>query len=78
MRYAASGTLEIIQLVERLNLSVHRMFAQLSFHTSIFHGWYRRCVEGGLDALEDRLPKPTRVWIKMPEETRGRRASSWR
>jgi putative transposase len=69
MRYTASEKLEIIQLVEQSSLPVRRTLMQLGIPTSTFYGWYRRYVEGGLDALEDRPPKPTRVWNKVPEET---------
>ena len=70
MRYPASEKLEIIQLVERSNLSVSRTLAQLGIPKSTFYDWYRRYDEGGLDALEDKKPHPTRVWNQLPNETR--------
>ncbi len=69
MRYAASEKLEIIRLVEQSSLPVHRTLSQLSIPKSTFYGWYRCYVEGGLDALNDLPPQPTRVWNKVPEET---------
>ncbi len=69
MRYTASEKLEIIQLVEQSNLPVRRTLVQLGIPKSTFYDWYRRYVEGGLDALTDQPPRPTRVWNKVPEET---------
>ena len=69
MRYAASEKLEIIRLVERSKLPVRRTLAQLGIAKSTFYSWYRRYVEGGLDALKDRPAQPTRVWNKVPEQT---------
>jgi len=42
MRYPASEKLEIIQLVERSNLSVSRTLAQLGIPKSTFYDWYRQ------------------------------------
>ena len=42
---------------------------QLGFPKSTFYDWRRRTVGGGLEALEDQPPQPTRVWNKVPEET---------
>ncbi len=69
MRYTASEKLEIIQLVEQSSLPVRRTLVQLGIPKSTFYGWYRRYIEGGLDALTDEPPQPTRVWNKVPEET---------
>ncbi len=68
MRYTASEKREIIQLVEQSSLPVRRTLVQLGIPKSTFYGWYRRYVEGGLEALEDQPPQPTRVWNKVPEE----------
>ncbi len=69
MRYTASEKLEIIQLVEQSNLPVRRTLRQLAIPKSTFYGWYQRYVEGGLDALKDQAPQPSREWSKVPEET---------
>jgi len=69
MRYTASEKLEIIQLIEKSNLSVRRTLGQLDIPKSTFYGWYRRYVEGGVDALEDQPTKPAKIWNKVPEET---------
>ena len=68
MRVTASENLKIIQLIERSNLPVRRTLVQLGIPKSTFYGWYRRYVEGGLEALEDQPPQPTRVWNKVPGE----------
>ena len=69
MRYSASEKLEIIRLVEQSSLPVRRTLSQLSIPKSTFYGWYRRYVQGGLDALQDEPPQPTRVWNKVPKQT---------
>ncbi len=68
MRYSASEKLEIIQLVEQSGLGVRRTLRQLGIPKSTFYNWYARYVEGGLDALQDRRPKPQTVWNKIPEQ----------
>ncbi len=68
MRYTASEKLQIIQRVEQSSLPVRRTLRQLGIRKSTFYGWYRRYVEGGLEALEDQPPRPSRVWNKVPEE----------
>jgi transposase len=35
-----------------------------------FYSWYRRYLDGGVEALEDRKPTPRRVWNKVPPEIR--------
>ena len=69
MRYSASEKLEIIRLVEQSSLPVRRTLSQLSIPKSTFYGWYRRYVQGGLDALQDQTPQPARVWNKVPKQT---------
>ncbi len=68
MRYTVSEKLQIIQRVEQSALPVRRTLRQLGIRKSTFYGWYRRYVEGGLEALEDQPPRPSRVWNKVPEE----------
>ena len=42
----------------------------LGIPRTTFYRWYDRCVEGGLDALADRAPRPKSVWNRIPQ---GRR-----
>ena len=37
-----------------------------------FYRWYNSYLQGGLEALEDRPPKPSRVWNRIPDEIRDR------
>jgi len=67
MRYSASEKLEIIRLVERSSLSMSRTLAQLGIPRSTFYAWYDRYLTGGPEALEDRKPRPRKVWNKVPE-----------
>ena len=48
---------------------MRRTLRQLGIPKSTFYDWYRRYVEDGIDGLEDRKPKPGRIWNKVPEET---------
>lgn len=70
MRYLASEKVEIIRLVERSHLSARRTLEKLGIPRSTFNRRYDRFLGGGVDALEDRAPRPDRVWSRIPEETR--------
>ena len=72
MRYPASEKLEIIRLLEQSHLPVTRTLGMLGIPRTTFYRWYDRYQEGGPEALEDRPPRPTRVWNRIPEEVRGR------
>ncbi len=71
MRYPASEKLVIIQLVEQSHLGVRRTLAQLGIAPSTFYRWYDLYQTGGPDALEDRSPKPQRVWNRIPDDVRA-------
>ena len=70
MRYPASEKLEIIRTVEASHLPVKRTLAMLGIPSSSYYQWYARWVEGGLDALADRSPRPRSVWSRIPDEIR--------
>jgi len=70
MRYPASEKLEIIKLVEESHLPVRRTLAKLGIPSTTFYRWYDRYQSGGVEALEDRRPKPRRVWNRIPDERR--------
>ncbi len=70
MRYPASEKLEIIKLVEQSHLPVRRTLARLGVPSTTFYRWYDRYQTGGVEALEDRRPRPRRVWNRIPEERR--------
>ncbi len=72
MRYPASEKLEIIRIVERSHLPARRTLEQLGIPRTTFHRWYDRFLTGGVDALEDRSPRPCRVWNRIPEPVRER------
>ena len=71
MRYPASEKLEIIQLVEQSHLPVRRTLGQLGIPPSTFYRWYDLYQTGGPDALDDRSPKPRRVWNRIPDDVRA-------
>ena len=62
MRYPAPEKLEIIRLVERSHLPAKQTLDRLGFPRTTFYWWYDRYQVGGLEALEDRSPQPSRVW----------------
>jgi putative transposase len=70
MRYPASEKLEIIRLVEQSHLPVRRTLDKLGIPRATFYRWYDLYQTGGLDALEDRSPRPSRVWNRIPNEVR--------
>ena len=70
MRYPASEKLEIIRLVEQSPLPVRRTLATLGILPGTFYRWYDRLQSGGPEALEDRSPRPRRVWNRIPDEVR--------
>jgi putative transposase len=70
MRYPASEKLEIIRTVETSPLPVRRTLAQIGIAKSTFYAWLDRYAVGGLDALEDRKPRPGRVWNRIRDDVR--------
>jgi transposase InsO family protein len=70
MRYPASEKLEIIRTVETSPLPVRQTLAQIGIAKSTFYAWLDRYAVGGLDALEDRKPRPARVWNRIRDDVR--------
>ncbi len=72
MRYPASEKIEIIRLVEQSHLPVRRTLTQIGVTRATFYRWYDRYQTGGPEALEDRSPRPNRVWNRIPDDVRNR------
>ena len=72
MRYPAPEKHEIIRIVEQSHLPARRTLERLGIPRATFHRWYDRFLTGGVKALEDRSPRPRRVWNRIPETVRGR------
>src|SRR4051794_8315857 len=72
MRYPASEKLEIIQLVEQSHLPVRRSLEQIGIPRSTFYRWCDLYQTGGPEALDDRSPRPDRVWNRIPDDVRAR------
>src|SRR6185295_346853 len=72
MRYSASEKLEIIQLVEESALPVRRTLEKIGIPRATFYRWYDLYRAGGPEALDDRHPKPDRVWNRIPDDVRER------
>src|SRR5438105_2891861 len=72
MRYPASEKLEIIRLVEEAALPVRRTLEKIGIPRATFYRWYDLYRGGGPEALDDRHPKPDRVWNRILDDVRGR------
>ena len=70
MRYLATEKLEIIRLVEQSSLPVRHTLAKLGIPRATFYRWYDRHRSGGPEALNDRSPRPDRVWNRIPDPVR--------
>jgi len=70
MRYPASEKLEIIRTVEASHLPVKRTLKMLGIPSSTYYDWYARWLDGGVEALADRSPRPRSVWNRIPDKTR--------
>ena len=72
MRYPASEKLEIIGLVEQSHLPANRTLEKLGIPRATFYRWYDLCQTGGPEALNDRSPRPDRVWNRIRDDVRER------
>jgi putative transposase len=72
MRYPASEKLEIIRLVEQSHLPVRQTLEKLGIPRATFYRWYDLYQTGGPEALDDRSPRPDRVWNRIPDDVRER------
>jgi len=72
MRYPASEKLEIIRLVEQSHLPVKRTLEKLGISRATFYHWCDLYRTGGPEALDDRSPRPKRLWNRIPNEVRER------
>ena len=70
MRYPDTEKLEIIRLVEQSSLPVRGTLAKLGIPRATFYRWYDRYSTGGPEALNDRPPRPGRVWNRIPDRVR--------
>ena len=71
MRYPASEKLEIIRLVEQSHLPARKTLEKIGVSRASFYRWCDLYQTGGLEALEDRSPRPSRVWNRIPDNVRG-------
>ena len=68
----SSEKLEIIRLVRESHLSVRRTLQQIGIPRATFYRWCDLYQSGGPEALEDRRPRPDRVWNRLPDDVRDR------
>ena len=72
MRYPAAEKLEIIRLVEQSALPVRRTLEKIGIPPATFYRWYDLYRTSGPEALDDRHPRPDRVWNRIPDNVRQR------
>ena len=72
MRYPAAEKTEIIRLVEQSALPVKRTLEKLGISRATFYRWYYLFQNGGPEALQDRSPRPDRVWNRIPDDVKDR------
>jgi putative transposase len=72
MRYPASEKVEIIRLVEQSHLPVRQTLEKIGIPHATFYRWYDLYQTGGPEALEDRSPRPRRVWNRIPDAIRSK------
>ena len=70
MRYPAAEKLEIIRLVEQSALPVRRTLEKIGIPRATFYRWYDLYRTGGPEALDDRHPRPDRIWNRIPDDVR--------
>ncbi len=70
MRYPASEKLEIIKLVEQSHFPAKQTLDRIGIPRTTFYRWYDLYLTGGVERLEDRSPKPSRVWNRIPDDVR--------
>ena len=71
MRYPSHEKLEIIRLVEQSHLPVKQTLDKLGIPRSTFYLWYDKYQTGGIEALEDKVSRPDKVWNRIPDDVRG-------
>src|SRR6478735_3651948 len=59
-------------LVEESALPVRRTLEKVGIPRATFYRWYDLYQAGGPEALDDRHPKPDRVWNRIPDDVRER------
>ncbi|KZL25440.1 hypothetical protein PsAD37_02296 [Pseudovibrio sp. Ad37] len=78
MRNPTHEKLEIIRLIEGSHQPIKRTLELLSIPRSTFYVWYDRYLEGGVEALEDRVSRPAKIWRTVFPMRSERRLSRWR
>ena len=52
-------------MIEQSHVPAKKTLDQLGIARRTFYRWYDRYLEGGLEALEDRPSRPSRVWNRI-------------
>jgi len=71
MRHSQSERMEIIELVEKSELSIRKTLQELGVPRSTFYDWYRRYQEDGYEGLADKRTGPRQFWNRIPESVQN-------
>jgi len=71
MRLTPSEKAEIIQLVERSELSMNRTLKQLGINKSTFYNWYHPYVQKGIEGLHAVKSSHPQRWNSIPQEQKN-------
>lgn len=71
MRLSPSEKTEIIQLVERSDLSMNRTLKQLGINKSTFYNWYHLYQQSGVDGLYPLRSSSRQRWNSIPQEQKN-------
>lgn len=71
MRLSPSEKAEIIQLVERSDLSMNRTLKQLGINKSTFYNWYHLYQQSGVDGLYPLRSSSRQRWNSIPQEQKN-------
>lgn len=61
-----------VRTVETSHLPVRHTLDKIAIPKTTFYAWLDRYAAGGFDALEDRKPRPKRVWNRISDEVRNK------
>jgi transposase InsO family protein len=70
MRYLASEKLEIMRIVEQSHLPAKQTLDRLGVARRTFCRWYDHYLDGRSEALADKPSAPSRVWNRIPAQSR--------
>ena len=71
MRFSQQEKYDIIQMVDRSDLSANRTLKELGLHKRTYYNWYARYLEDGYDGLAPRAKGRRQTWNRIPQKERS-------